>query len=62
MKPGDVVKFREVLEDGDEDARFAVLEMRGDRVLVQSLDPAFANWRLKPTTVYSVKELEICAF
>lgn len=56
MHAGDVVKFTDVLEAGDADARFVVLERWGDRVLVQSADP-YWNDRIAPTAVYALTDV-----
>ena len=63
MNKGDVVRFTECLEDGDDDERMEVLELRGDRVLVRSLDPYFADWEIIPTFVHLAADLtvETCA-
>lgn len=53
--PGQIVRFREALEAGDETRRFTVLEMREDRVLVQVV--GWHNPKLVPTFVYRVAEL-----
>lgn len=49
---GSLVRFREVLEPGDETARFTVVEDRGDRLLVA--DASGRDWGIVPTYCYSV--------
>lgn len=56
MKVGDVVKFREVLESGDELCRFVVSELRGDRVLVTEFAVCH-EMSIKPAYVYPVADL-----
>lgn len=58
MKPGDIVKFKECKEPGDAEARFMVLENRGDRVLVKPF-LMFVKQEILPTFVYLISELEI---
>jgi hypothetical protein len=48
---GNIVRFREVADEGDEDARFEVVELRGERILLRTLDPYWQGKRLVPTTV-----------
>jgi hypothetical protein len=55
MKEKDLVKFKECLEDGDEDAVMVILEDRDDRVLVSDL--RFKDWTIMPTSVYQKDEL-----
>lgn len=58
MNRGDVVKFKEVIDAGDEELRMVVLEDEdGERVLVQTL----VGMRLNPTFRYNVRDLEICS-
>jgi hypothetical protein len=57
LAPGDIVRFARVFEAGDEAARFEVLEIRGVRALVADLDPAFAEWTIRPTCVHLVIDL-----
>lgn len=52
---GDTVRFREVVEAGDAEARMIVLELRGERVLVT--DTRHAHWNIKPTAVYPAADL-----
>jgi hypothetical protein len=57
MKRGNIVKFRSVIDDGDEDLRMVVLEDEdGGRVLVQAL----VGMRLNPSARYNVGDLEVC--
>lgn len=57
MKKGDVVKFKEPVDSGDENA-IMVLEEEpdGGRVLVRHL----VNMKLQPTSIYPIKDLELC--
>jgi len=56
MKKGDTVKFKEIKERGDELARFVVIEMRGERVLVSD---KLSTASIVPTCVYLVSELAV---
>lgn len=57
MKKGDVVKFTEVIDPGDEKIKMRLLEDPcGDRVLVESL----LGWEINPTAIYPVKDLVKC--
>lgn len=56
MNAGQIVKFREVIEAGDECARFLVIENRGDRVLVEDVSGT-REWSITPTFVYPVDAL-----
>lgn len=57
MKRGDIVKFKEVIDKGDEHLRMVVLEDEdGGRVHVVEL----AGMSLNPTARYNVKDLEYC--
>ncbi|MDI1240382.1 MAG: hypothetical protein PSX80_00500 [bacterium] len=58
IRVGDTVRFREVLEDGDDVERMEVLEDRGNRVLVKSLVFAL-DGMIQPTSVYSKDELVV---
>lgn len=58
MKPGDIVKFSKPIEPGDQEARFMVLENRGDRVLVKPF-LMFVKQEILPNFVYLISELEI---
>jgi hypothetical protein len=55
MKVGQKVKFKEILEQGDEELRFIVLEDKGDRVLVQ----AVVDLPFPPTYTYLKSELVV---
>lgn len=57
MKKGDIVKFKQVVDAGDEDLRMVLLENPdGGRVLVV----AIVDMNLKPTSRYNVEDLEVC--
>lgn len=57
MKKGDVVKFRNAVDPGDEDLRMILLEdPDGGRVLVESI----VDMKIRPTYRYSIEDLEIC--
>ncbi len=56
MKEGDMVKFREPMEPGEERLVMRVIEMRGDRVLVECL---VDGMMLLPQSVYSVADLVV---
>lgn len=57
MKKGDVVKFKTVIDVGDENARMVLLEdPDGGRVLVEDI----CNMIIKPTSRYNIDDLEIC--
>lgn len=57
MKRGDIVKFKKVVDKGDEDLRMVLLEdPDGGRVLVV----AIVDMNLKPTSRYNVEDLEVC--
>lgn len=55
MKPGDIIKFKEIKDKGDELAMFEVLELRGEHVLVIDVN----KQAISPTFVYLIKDLEI---
>lgn len=56
MQVGDIVKYREALEPGDEQSRFVVSELRGDRVLVTEFAVTH-DMSIKPTYVLDVADL-----
>lgn len=57
MKRGDIVKFKEVVDAGDDELRMVALEDEdGGRVLVQAL----VGMKLNPTARYNVANLEVC--
>ena len=56
MKIGDVVKFREILEPGDDLCRFVVRELRGDRVLVEEF-AVCQHMSIKPHDVFPIADL-----
>jgi hypothetical protein len=54
MKKGDIVRFKEIKEPGDDILRMKLLEdPDGDRVLVRAL----VDMKIQPTYVYSANEL-----
>ena len=57
MKAGNIVKFKKIIDSGDEDIRMVILEDadRG-RVLVGAL----VGMKLNPTYRYNVEDLELC--
>jgi hypothetical protein len=57
MKANDTVKFAEIKEAGDELARFEVIEIRGERVLVADKN---STAQIAPTFVYLAEELTVC--
>jgi len=56
MKNGDKVKFKHVVDAGDENLIFEILEMRGDRALVGQLN---SGMNIQPTFVYATDDLEV---
>ena len=57
MKKGDVVKFRNIVDPGDENDRMVLLEdPDGGRVLVVHI----CDMNIKPTSRYNVEDLEVC--
>lgn len=58
LKKGDMVQFREVVDEGDEDLLFVVTEVRGDRALFTCINVGFA---IPPTYVYPVEDMTLCA-
>ena len=54
MQKNDLVKFSEILEPGDENLVMRVLEVNGDRVLVETLLP---GWSILPTNVFKISDL-----
>jgi hypothetical protein len=57
MKTGTIVKFKDVVDAGDENIRMLVLEDSDrERVLVEAL----VGMNLNPTYRYNVKDLEVC--
>jgi hypothetical protein len=57
MKKGNIVKFKKVVDAGDENIRMVLLENPdGGRVLVEDI----VDMNLKPTCRYNVDELEVC--
>lgn len=57
MKAGNIVKFKNVIDAGDEDIRMVILENadRG-RVLVEAL----VGMKLNPTYRYNAEDLIVC--
>ena len=58
MQAGDLVRWKQPQGDEIQDL-FRVLEMRGNRVLVEMADERFADWKIKPTSVYWEADLEV---
>lgn len=57
MKKGDIVKFKEVVDPGDEELRMVLLEdPDGGRVLVETL----IGMQINPTSIYQISDLVIC--
>ena len=59
MKTGDLVKFKEAMEPGEERLVMRVIEMRGDRVLVECL---VEGLHILPTSVYPVADLVVIRY
>ena len=57
MKLGTRMKFKEVIDPGDEGLIFVVLEDRDDRVLVVEESDLMSDLLIKPQHVYSKDEL-----
>lgn len=55
MKTGDIVKFKTVVDKGDEDLKMVVNWVDGGRVQVTAL----VNMELKPTYIYPESDLEV---
>lgn len=57
MKKGDMVRFKEAADFGDENLRMRLLEdPDGGRVLVESL----VGMSINPTYIYPVDDLVVC--
>lgn len=57
MKKGDIVKFRNVVDEGDENLRMILLEdPDGGRVLVESI----VDMNIRPTCRYNLEDLMVC--
>ena len=56
LRVGDRVRFRSPLSPEECSERFDVLELRGDRALVRTVD---SGMRIVPTFVYLLSDLEI---
>jgi len=57
LKINNLVKFKEVIEPGDSDARFIVNEILGDRVKVTAIN---TGMNIAPTFTYMVSEVIPC--
>jgi hypothetical protein len=57
FRVGQAVKFAAPLTSDEASERFAVVELRGDRVLVQCIGAAFGDWSLKPQMAYLAADL-----
>jgi hypothetical protein len=57
VKKGDVVKYRECLEAGDDLSRFVVVEVNGDRCVVVEI-AVHADMAIKPSFLRMVDEFE----
>lgn len=57
MKKGDIVKFQNVVDAGDEDLRMVLLE-NPDKGMV--LVEAIVDMRIRPTYRYKVEDLVVC--
>jgi hypothetical protein len=55
MKAGDKVRFIEVKDPGDELCEFTVLEVRGDRVLIELV----CDMPIRPMSVVPAGEVEV---
>ena len=58
IEVGTIVKFAEILEEGDAEERMEVLEDRGDRLLVWST-VFCTDWAIRPTTVVAKEDVVI---
>src|SRR5487761_2054111 len=57
MQKGDVVRFKELKDKGDENALMVLAEdPDGGRVLVRHL----VNMKIQPTSIYLTKDLQLC--
>lgn len=56
MKQGDIVRYSDP-EPGEEQLTFTVVEVRGDRVLIESRD--FPNARIAPQEVVKVVDVVV---
>lgn len=57
LTPGTKVQFAEPLNEREAAQRFTVIELRGPRVLVQTLDPYLQRQRLVPQMVYALADM-----
>jgi hypothetical protein len=55
MKPGQIVKFKYIVDQGDELLRFEVLEVNGDRCLVAPI----MDMVIRPTSTYLTENLQV---
>ena len=55
MKINDIVKFKKIVDKGDDLIKMKVLEVYEGRALVEDL----IGWNLNPTHVYATYELEV---
>lgn len=56
MKVGQTVKFANPQNAEEQAERFVVIEIRGDRALLEYIT-GFNGWSIKPQVVYEVSEL-----
>lgn len=52
---GDIVRYREVVDEGDDEFRFEVVEHNGDRVRIRMLDWHYG--KLVPETVVPTRDV-----
>jgi len=57
MQVGQVVKFREVLEPNDAVARYVVLEVQGDRVMVSPIHASLEFLKIRPVMTCRVTDM-----
>lgn len=58
MQKGDVVKFKEPVDPGDETCKMVLLDdPDGGRVLVRHL----VDMKIQPTSIYLTKDLQLCS-
>lgn len=55
MQVGDIVKFRDGLYQDEKDATYRVLEINGDRVIIQFV----SNLPIPPQSVARLEELQL---
>ena len=56
MKIGDVVKYRELVDDGDDQCRFVVSELRVERLLLTEFAVCH-DMAIKPTYVVAIDDV-----